>query len=93
MTASLESKRSRGSSRVPINPHGPELKFYIPHKPVVRENEESTKMRIVYDALACEQALLGVGAGRGKRRELATMSQKFSFLRRKSRCKMLIGGY
>ena len=32
--------------------------------------------------LACEQALLGVGgAGGTKRRELATMSQEFSFLR------------
>ena len=27
--------------------HG--VKFYIPHKPVVRENAESTKIRIVYD--------------------------------------------
>ena len=27
--------------------------------------------------IACEQALLGVGLGRGKRRELATMSQEF----------------
>ena len=26
--------------------------FYIPHKAVVRENAESTKMRIVYDASA-----------------------------------------
>lgn len=26
--------------------------FYIPHKPVIRENAESTKMRIVYDASA-----------------------------------------
>ena len=30
--------------------HG--VEFYIPHKPVVRENAESTKMRIVYDASA-----------------------------------------
>ena len=43
--------------------------------------------------VACVQALLGLGAGGGKRRELVTMSQEFSFLRRKSRCKMLIGGY
>ena len=28
------------------------FEFYIPHKPVVRENAESTKMRIVYDASA-----------------------------------------
>ena len=27
--------------------------FYIPHKPVVRESAESTKLRIVYDASAC----------------------------------------
>lgn len=28
------------------------VEFYIPHKPVVRENAESTKMQIVYDASA-----------------------------------------
>ena len=28
------------------------VEFYIPHKPVVRESAESTKMRIVYDASA-----------------------------------------
>ena len=27
-------------------------KFYIPHKAVVGENAETTKMRIVYDAFA-----------------------------------------
>ena len=26
--------------------------FYLPHKPVARENAESTKIRIVYDAYA-----------------------------------------
>ena len=26
--------------------------FYIPHKPVIRESAESTKLRIVYDASA-----------------------------------------
>ena len=37
---------------------------------------------------------LGGGGREGeKRRELAMMSQEFSFLRRKSRHKMLIGGY
>jgi hypothetical protein len=29
-----------------------EREFYIPHKPVVRESAESTKLRIVYDASA-----------------------------------------
>ena len=29
-----------------------EVEFYIPHKPVVREAAESTKVRIVYDASA-----------------------------------------
>ena len=28
------------------------VEYYIPHKPVVRENAESTKLRIVYDASA-----------------------------------------
>ena len=34
----------------PEKPQGPE--HYIPHKPVVRENAQSTKVRIVYDASA-----------------------------------------
>ena len=44
--------------------------------------------------LACEQALSsGGGAGEDeRRRELATMSQEFEYLRRKIRRKMLIGG-
>ena len=29
--------------------------FYIPHKPVIRENAETTKIRIVYDASAKER--------------------------------------
>ena len=36
--------------RVTGPPEGPE--FYIPHKPVIREAAESTKLRIVYDASA-----------------------------------------
>ena len=36
--------------RVTSQPNGKE--YYIPHKPVIRENAESTKMRIVYDASA-----------------------------------------
>ena len=27
--------------------------FYIPHKPVVRAEAESTKLRVVYDNLSC----------------------------------------
>ena len=34
----------------PKDPEG--IEFYIPHKPVVRETAESTKLRIVYDASA-----------------------------------------
>ena len=34
----------------PDKPQGPE--HYIPHKPAVRENVQSTKLRIVYDASA-----------------------------------------
>ena len=36
--------------RVTNQPSGKE--YYISHKPVIRENAESTKMRIVYDASA-----------------------------------------
>ncbi len=36
--------------RADENPTGRE--FYIPHKPVVRESAESTKLRVVYDASA-----------------------------------------
>ena len=34
----------------PKDPEG--VEFYIPHKPVVRETAEFTKLRIVYDASA-----------------------------------------
>ena len=34
----------------PGQPNG--CDFYIPHKPVIRENADSTKLRIVYDASA-----------------------------------------
>ena len=37
----------------PEIPNGKE--FYIPHKGVTRENAESTKLRIVYDAFAREK--------------------------------------
>jgi len=30
-------------------------KFYLPHRPVIRENAETTKMRVVYDASARER--------------------------------------
>ena len=36
--------------RVTIQPNGKE--YYIPHKPVIREKAESTKMRIAYDVSA-----------------------------------------
>ena len=38
------------TKRVTSQPNGKE--YYIPHKPVIRENAESKKMRIVYDASA-----------------------------------------
>ena len=36
--------------RITSRPNGRE--YYIPHKPVIRENAESAKMRIVYDGSA-----------------------------------------
>ena len=43
--------------------------------------------------VACDQALQGALApGREKEGELATASPEFKYLRRKSRCEMLIGG-
>ena len=38
------------TKRVTSQPNGKE--YYIPHKPVIRENAESTRMRIVYDVSA-----------------------------------------
>ena len=37
-----------------VNCEGHGKVFYLPHKPVIRENAESTKIRIVYDAAARE---------------------------------------
>lgn len=34
--------------QVPENPSG-NIVHYVPHQPVIRENGETTKMRIVYD--------------------------------------------
>ena len=43
--------------------------------------------------VACEQAVLSaLAAGQEKEGELATRSQEFEYLHRKSRCEMLIGG-
>ena len=43
--------------------------------------------------VACEQAVLSaLVAGQEKEGELATRSQEFEYLHRKSRCEMLIGG-
>ena len=43
--------------------------------------------------LTCEQVLRGVlAAGWEKEGKLATTSQEFKYLHRKSRCEMLIGG-
>ena len=43
--------------------------------------------------ITCEQVLWGaLEAGREKEGELATTSLEFEYLRRKSRCEMLIGG-
>ena len=36
----------------PVGEHVVGREFYIPHKPVIRETAESTKLRIVYDASA-----------------------------------------
>ena len=44
--------------------------------------------------MACDQALRGaLAAGREKEGDLATTSLEFEYPHRKSRCKMLIGGY
>ena len=44
--------------------------------------------------VACDQALRGaLAAGREKEGDLATTSLEFEYPHRKSRCKMLIGGY
>ena len=47
----IQDKLAKGIlERVSSDPVGRE--FYIPHKPVVRESAESTKLRIVFDAPA-----------------------------------------
>ena len=47
----IQDQLARGIvERASEEPKGRE--FYIPHKPVVRESAESTKMRIVFDASA-----------------------------------------
>ena len=47
----INEQRNNGIiEEAPESPVGTE--FYIPHKPVVRESAESTKLRIVYDASA-----------------------------------------
>ena len=47
-----EQLREGVVENAPNQPKGRE--FYVPHKPVIRENAESTKLRIVYDASAKE---------------------------------------
>ena len=51
----IQEQREDGSVEpAPTEPKGTE--FYIRHRAVVRENAETTKLRIVYDALARESA-------------------------------------
>ena len=47
----ISEQKEQGVVEIPERP-AQRVEFYIPHKPVVRENAESTKMRIVYDASA-----------------------------------------
>jgi len=47
-----EQKEEGIVESAPAEPKGTE--FYIPHRTVARENTESTKLRIVYDASARE---------------------------------------
>ena len=51
----IEEQRSEGVVE-PANHHAKGVEFYIPHKPVVKERAETTKLRIVYDASAKAQA-------------------------------------
>ena len=47
----ISEQKEQGVVEIPERP-AQGVEFYIPHKPVVRENTESTKMRTVYDASA-----------------------------------------
>ena len=47
----IEEQKSEGVVE-PANDQAKGVEFYIPHKPVVKENTETTKLRIVYDASA-----------------------------------------
>ena len=49
----IEQQRSEGIVETAMEPPTGN-KFYIPHKPVVRMEAESTKLRVVYDASARE---------------------------------------
>jgi hypothetical protein len=47
----IEEQKTEGMVE-PANDRAKGVEFYIPHKPVVKENAETTKLRIVYDTSA-----------------------------------------
>ena len=47
----IEEQKAEGVVE-PANGRAKGVEFYIPHKPIVKENAETTKLRIVYDASA-----------------------------------------